>query len=51
MLFNMGFNYGGIVFMVYGWFIVGVFILFVGVFMVEICLVFLILGGFYYWSL
>jgi len=36
--------------MVYGWLIVGVFTLFVGAAMAEICSAFPTSGGLYYWS-
>ncbi|XP_073388875.1 amino-acid permease BAT1 homolog isoform X2 [Physcomitrium patens] len=49
-LFNTGLNYGGTVSMVYGWLIVGVFTLFVGASMAEICSAFPTSGGLYYWS-
>ncbi|KAG0630375.1 hypothetical protein M758_1G174100 [Ceratodon purpureus] len=49
-LFNTGLTYGGTISMVYGWLIVGVFTLFVGASMAEICSAFPTSGGLYYWS-
>ncbi|KAK4779475.1 hypothetical protein SAY87_015581 [Trapa incisa] len=49
-LFNTGLTYGGTVSMIYGWFIAGVFTMFVGLSMAEICSSYPTSGGLYYWS-
>lgn len=48
--FNTGLTYGGPLTMIYGWPIVGVFTLFVGFSMAEICSAFPTSGGLYFWS-
>ncbi|OWM68029.1 amino-acid permease BAT1 homolog isoform X4 [Punica granatum] len=49
-LYNTGLTYGGTISMVYGWFIAGVFTMFVGLSMAEICSSYPTSGGLYYWS-
>lgn len=49
-LYNNGLNFGGPVSLVYGWFIAGVFTMFVGLSMAEICSSYPTSGGLYYWS-
>ncbi|KAI8023114.1 hypothetical protein LOK49_LG03G00866 [Camellia lanceoleosa] len=49
-LYNTGLNYGGPVVLVYGWLIAGVFTMFVGLSMAEICSSYPTSGGLYYWS-
>ncbi|KAM1608428.1 hypothetical protein EV1_020394 [Malus domestica] len=49
-LYNTGLRYGGPVSFVYGWFITGVFTIFVGLSMGEICSSYPTSGGLYYWS-
>ncbi|KAK9676264.1 hypothetical protein RND81_11G065100 [Saponaria officinalis] len=49
-LYNTGLQYGGPAVMVYGWFIAGLFTMFVGSSMAEICSSYPTSGGLYYWS-
>ncbi|KAH9609049.1 hypothetical protein KSS87_007663 [Heliosperma pusillum] len=49
-LYNDGLQYGGPVVMIYGWFIAGLFTMFVGSSMAEICSSYPTSGGLYYWS-
>uniref|UniRef100_A0A803LJF7 Uncharacterized protein n=1 Tax=Chenopodium quinoa TaxID=63459 RepID=A0A803LJF7_CHEQI len=49
-MFNMGLTYGGPVTMVYGWPIVGIMTMMVGLSMAEICSAFPTSGGLYFWS-
>ncbi|KAF9591864.1 hypothetical protein IFM89_008910 [Coptis chinensis] len=49
-LYNTGLKFGGPVSMVYGWFIAGLFTLFIGCSMAEICSAYPTSGGLYYWS-
>ncbi|KNA09039.1 hypothetical protein SOVF_157070 [Spinacia oleracea] len=49
-MFNMGLAYGGPVTMVYGWPIVGIMTMMVGLSMAEICSAFPTSGGLYFWS-
>lgn len=49
-LYNTGLTFGGPVVMVYGWLIAGVFTMFVGLSMAEICSSYPTSGGLYYWS-
>ncbi|CAN4121765.1 unnamed protein product [Withania somnifera] len=49
-LMGTGLNFGGPVSYVYGWLIAGVFTLFVGMSMAEICSSYPTSGGLYYWS-
>lgn len=49
-LYNNGLQFGGTAVMVYGWFIAGVFTMFVGSSMAEICSSYPTSGGLYYWS-
>ncbi|EPS72629.1 hypothetical protein M569_02126, partial [Genlisea aurea] len=49
-LYNTGLTYGGPASMVYGWIVVGIFTLFVGYSMAEICSSFPTSGGLYFWS-
>ncbi|XP_022150570.1 amino-acid permease BAT1 homolog [Momordica charantia] len=49
-LYNNGLNFGGPVSLVYGWFIAGIFTMFVGLSMAEICSSYPTSGGLYYWS-
>ncbi|KAL2904765.1 Amino-acid permease BAT1-like protein, partial [Bienertia sinuspersici] len=49
-MFNMGLTYGGPVTMIYGWPIVGLMTMMVGLSMAEICSAFPTSGGLYFWS-
>ncbi|XP_057963184.1 amino-acid permease BAT1 homolog isoform X1 [Malania oleifera] len=49
-LYNTGLKFGGPVVMVYGWFVAGIFTMFVGLSMAEICSSYPTSGGLYYWS-
>jgi amino acid transporter len=49
-LYGTGLTYGGPVTMVYGWPVVGMFTLIVGLSMAEICSAFPTSGGLYFWS-
>ncbi|KAK4608524.1 hypothetical protein RGQ29_002083 [Quercus rubra] len=49
-MYNTGLTYGGPLTMVYGWPIVGVLTLIVGLSMAEICSAFPTSGGLYFWS-
>ncbi|XP_074274914.1 amino-acid permease BAT1 homolog [Silene latifolia] len=49
-LYSDGLQYGGPAVMVYGWFIAGLFTMFVGSSMAEICSSYPTSGGLYYWS-
>ena len=49
-MYNTGLTYGGPLTMVYGWPIVGVLTLIVGIAMAEICSAFPTSGGLYFWS-
>ncbi|XP_044494433.1 amino-acid permease BAT1-like isoform X2 [Mangifera indica] len=49
-LYNTGLNFGGPISLVYGWLIAGMFTLFVGFSMAEICSSYPTSGGLYYWS-
>lgn len=49
-LYNTGLNFGGPVSLVYGWLIAGLFTMFVGLSMAEICSSYPTSGGLYYWS-
>lgn len=49
-LYNNGLQFGGPAVMVYGWFIAGLFTMFVGLSMAEICSSYPTSGGLYYWS-
>ena len=49
-LFNMGLTYGGPVTMVYGWPIVGMMTMIVGLSIAEICSAFPTSAGLYFWS-
>lgn len=48
--YSIGLTYGGPVTMVYGWPIVGLFTLLVGLSMAEICSAYPTSGGLYFWS-
>ncbi|KAH7516458.1 hypothetical protein FEM48_Zijuj10G0137300 [Ziziphus jujuba var. spinosa] len=48
--YGTGLTYGGPVTMVYGWPIVGIFTLIVGLSMAEICSAYPTSGGLYFWS-
>ncbi|CAM6112112.1 unnamed protein product [Calypogeia fissa] len=49
-LYNTGLTYGGTISIVYGWLIGGMFNIFVGLSMAEICSSYPTSGGLYYWS-
>ncbi|XP_073154069.1 amino-acid permease BAT1 isoform X2 [Henckelia pumila] len=49
-LYNQGLSFGGPVTMVYGWPIVGLFTIIVGLSLAEICSAYPTSGGLYYWS-
>ncbi|XP_031251935.1 amino-acid permease BAT1 homolog isoform X1 [Pistacia vera] len=49
-LYNTGLSFGGPISLVYGWLIAGVFTMFVGLSMAEICSSYPTSGGLYYWS-
>ncbi|KAK7848571.1 amino-acid permease bat1 [Quercus suber] len=49
-LHNTGLTYGGLVSLAYGWLIAGVFTMFVGLSMSEICSSYPTFGRLYYWS-
>lgn len=49
-LYGNGLQFGGPAVMVYGWFIAGLFTMFVGLSMAEICSSYPTSGGLYYWS-
>ncbi|CAL9116605.1 unnamed protein product [Musa acuminata var. zebrina] len=49
-LYNTGLRFGGTVTMTFGWFLAGVFTMFVGLSMAEICSSYPTSGGLYYWS-
>lgn len=49
-LYGYGMNTGGPVLIVWGWPVVGIFTLFVGLSMAEVCSSFPTAGGLYYWS-
>lgn len=49
-LYNTGLRFGGPISLVYGWLIAGVFTMFVGLSMGEICSSYPTSGGLYYWS-
>jgi amino acid permease (GABA permease) len=49
-LFSFGMNTGGPMTMIWGWLLVGVFVLLVGLGMAEVCSSYPTAGGLYYWS-
>ncbi|OMO69203.1 Amino acid/polyamine transporter I [Corchorus capsularis] len=49
-VYNTGLRFGGPLSFIYGWFITGVFTMFVGLSMAEICSSYPTSGGLYYWS-
>jgi amino acid permease (GABA permease) len=49
-LFSFGMNTGGPMTMIWGWLLVGVFVILVGLGMAEVCSSYPTAGGLYYWS-